>query len=107
MVLKPVIDDALDNSQIRESLVALSELLTFQTSGSMSNQLLSNHLYLELFTRTLVLSSLEKSIGSVNNRVLLDSVEHHARLNSNMVFQEDGFLIGFLKSLVISIKLCA
>ena len=57
----------------------------------MSEKLLTNHLYLELFTRTLVLSSLENSIGSISNNVLLDSAELNARLNSDMVFQEDGF----------------
>jgi hypothetical protein len=91
LILKPIIHDVLNDSHLQENLFALSRLLTFQTSGEMSNQLLSNHLYLELFTRTLVLSSLERSIGSVNNRVLLDSAELNARLNSDMVFQEDGF----------------
>ena len=91
LILKSIIHDVLKDSHIQENLFSLSKLLTFQTSGEMSNQLLSNHLYLELFTRTLVLSSLEKSIGAVNNRALLDSAELNARLNSDMVFQEDGF----------------
>jgi hypothetical protein len=90
-ILSLIIKDVLEDVDIQNNLFALSELLTFEKTGEMSTQLLTNHLYLELFTRTLILSSLEKSIGSVSNAVLLDSTELNARLNADMVFQEGGF----------------
>ncbi|MEL0100637.1 MAG: N-6 DNA methylase, partial [Euryarchaeota archaeon] len=91
LILQPIIQDVKMDSQFQGNLHALSELLTFEKKGRTSEKLLTNHLYLELFTRTLVLSSLENSIGSISNSVLLDSAELNARLNSEMVFQEDGF----------------